>query len=454
MTTYGDLFTAQRLETLDARRNQTLRSLFTLPPVTPFPTQVAEPSEQQLALQARNAPARSPGPEISTVVIDGSINRLDTLLDELTGSQRSLRFDNERAEDIRTVLESLKSDIQDRVAKAEDEFDPPALPKLEPQKISLERVEITELNAFTKGNLSLPADAKIGDLNEAGGVSISVASNNQTYTVSADADETVSDFIDRLNAKPGITARFDKLNELRIEADNGASLQVQEIGAGSFSALGLVANGEDVSGGSPVSKIDALGERIRDVVVEKVQIKRVTGDYRERLEKRNDAIEDFEQKLKTDLARLWERAQDDILAEVERSLDRGSTLLTGATTRLPSVNGAGGALSISGGDLSAEGLGLDAVDQLLEEQKYSDVFDAIDTAIGRVYAAESALSLAISRTNSEESLAENRIGRLLGERDAITDAFTAEFVAQQTGLDLRAVQLATASNRSDQLRSF
>jgi uncharacterized membrane protein len=461
MTTYGDLWAAQNLEIMDARRTRTLRSLFTLPPVEPFPTPAAEPSEQQLALQQRNAPASRPEPDISTVKIDGSIGRLNALQFDLTASDRMLSFDLDRASDIAEALQTLKTSIEDRLKEA-DEFVAPEKPKLEPRNISIEDTRNVIQNALVSAQQSFITDAlppsqiSLGDLNGGEGINLTITADNTVHTITAGADETLATFVDRFDALAGVSASFNAFGALEISGDGVGVLEIQENTSGSLGALGIIADDFNTpeGGGDPLGSSTAFATSIKETTIQKKTIFRVDGDARERIEERNNAIRKNIEDIEKDLLNSWVRAGGQIEAELERSFDRGSAMLSGQTMRLPSVNGGGGGRSITVGNLTPAGLGLESLDRWLSNQDYDKVLDAIDGALGRVERAKSNLSFGLSLIENETGLAQSRIGRLADQRDAITDAFTAEFVAQQTGLSLQAVQLATASNRSDQLRSF
>jgi hypothetical protein len=454
MSSLTNALDTQRLQAQDQRRQVLTTSLFSAPAISPFFGVGIERSEQQQALQERNAPARAPEQEISTVAIDGSITRLSNVMTKLTASERSLSFDNDRAGDILDFLKTLRSDIETRLKEADESFDPPEIPQPVSRKISLERSEYVSTDAKVAGNQSRQGETRLGDLNDGKGISLTVTAGSNTHTVSATADETVADFVGRLNGQTGISAHLDHLGRVTVEANFGAPLDIREGEAGTFTALGIPPTGEDTSGNESVSLASALPSRVKETTVEKITVQRMPEDYQRRVENRNKSIEDHHEKLQKDLQSFWKNARENLDAEVERSLDRGSALLTGLATRLPATDGAAGGRSIMPGNLTVGGLGLTDVESWLREGRTDDVYDAIDAAIGKVNRAQSAFSYAMSSVETEQNSAERKIGRLSDQRDAITDAFTAQFVAKQTGLDLKAVQLATALNRKDDLRKL
>lgn len=445
---------AQRLQAQDQRRQLLTNALFSAPAISPFFGVGIERSEQQQALQERNAPAQAPEQEISTVAIDGSIARLNSVTSKLTASERSLSFDNDRTGDILDFLKTLRSDIQTRLKEAEDSFDPPPAPQPVSRKISLERSQYVATDAKVAGNQSRQGETPLGDLNEGNGISLTVTAGGNTHTISATAEETMADFVSRLHNQTGVSAHLDHLGRFTVEANFGAPLDIREGEAGSFAALGIVATGEDTSGGSPVSTVSALPIRTKENTVEKVTVQRMPENFQRQLENRTKAIEGHHSKLQKDLQNLWTKARENLDAEVERSLDRGSALLTGLATRLPTTDGAAGGRPINPGNLTVDGLGLADMESWLRDGETEKVYDAIEAAIGKANRAKSVFSFAMSSVETQQKGAERMIGRLADEREAITDAFTAQFIARRTGLDLKAVQLATALNRKDDLRKL
>eukprot|EP00752_Nemacystus_decipiens_P019415 g17471.t1 len=455
--TVAEALETQRLQNQQLRTQQLTNSLFSSPAISPFFGVGIEPSEQQLALQERNAPAQRPDQEISTVAIDGAINRLNNVLTSLTASDRSLSFDSDRTNDILDFLSTLQTDINDRVKEAEESFEPPSTPAPVTRRISLERVDYVTTNATVQGNVSLSADTLVGDLGEGDDISLTVTSDNNTSTVSALATETVGDFLNRLQSQTGVSASLDYLGRVTIEAEFGAALTVTEVEEGTLTALGIqtpVVEGQGEGEGEAPISLSVLPTRTKETTVEKVSVQRLPDSYQKRLEDRNEAIEKHQTELQKDLDRLWTNASDNIIAEVERSLARGSAALTGVPVRVATASGAAGDRTVPVGNLTVDGLGLTDLGDLLAEGRIDDVNSLIDGAIGRVSRAQSALSFAQSIATREEAVADRSIGRLTDERTAIQDAFTAEFIARRTGLSLQAVQLATASNRSEELRSF
>lgn len=445
----------QRLNAQQARVQALASSVFTAAPVSPFTGFRAEPSEQQLALQARNAPAQRPDQAVSTASIDGSIGRLNGLQTELRATERMLGFDRDRVADIKDILTRLQTDIEESRTSSED-FEPPALPVARPQKLSIERTEYVSNDALAQGNVSLSSDTRIGDLNEGKGLSLHVSANGKGQVISADADETLGDFIGRVDAEIGVTARLDELGRVTISAHSGASLGLREVEAGSLTALALNSHTDftAASADNPAAFIDTYGTRTKKTTVDKVTVVKLPDNAQERINDRNDAIRRNQEKLETKLENFWNNARDNIDAELERSFDRGSSLLGGLSMSLPTADGAGGGRRITVGNMSADGLGLTDLGDLLKEGRYDEVNDLIGGAIARLNGADGSLSFAISVAGNEQETARRSIGRLADERDAILDAFTAEEVARNTGLSLSAIQLATAVNRSEDLRNL
>ena len=137
MATLNEVLQDISIDQLNARQRQLSQSLFTAPPVNPFQNFGVEPSEQQLALQERKAPAERPVEALSTARIDGSITRLNNLEDRLSANGSILSFDKDRIADIRDALDTVETGL----AEAREEFDAfeaPTLPAPVTRILSIE----------------------------------------------------------------------------------------------------------------------------------------------------------------------------------------------------------------------------------------------------------------------------------------------------------------------------
>lgn len=454
MTTLNEVLQDISIDRLNSRQRQLSQSLFTAPPINPFQNVGVEPSEQQLALQARNAPAERPEEELSTARIDGTIARLNDLDGRLSATGSILAFDQDRIADIRDALDEFETGL----AEAREDFDAfeaPSLPDPVTRILSIENSVTRVRDAQILGTASLPPDTLIGERSGGNDISLVVSRNGQERVITAGADETFADFADRVNEIGGVYAELDNLNRISITSNEGGSLELSEAQEGTFSALALLPEGETAGeNGETFETASELATRFEELLVDRVSVTRAAENYQFSVQERKEAIAENQTNFNERMNGLVDQLERSVMTALESSFERGSVLFSGQNLRLPQEDGVPGGGTVRGVNLSPSALSLDSLRDLITNGSSDDVENLLGGARGQLSRAESNISVGLSALKGLGTSTESQIGRLNDERDAIIDAFSAQQVARNTGLSLSAINLATAENRSNDLRNL